>query len=197
MKQVLLTLAIVSALISCNNSKEPALQTDLAVINPAPVTNDYSTDKPANDDISDGGRNKTVVYVTERKPVKIVYRDAPAKASNPMPANLPTAPAIPPVNTQTGVADSTQSSAPIQPGKDDNASINKADTALTQPAVKKKGWNNATKGAVLGGVVGAAGGAIISKKKGAGAIIGGVVGAAGGYIFGRARDKKAASEFTY
>jgi hypothetical protein len=40
------------------------------------------------------------------------------------------------------------------------------------------------------------GGAIISKKKGKGAIIGGVLGAAGGYIIGRKKDKKAAADTT-
>jgi len=43
---------------------------------------------------------------------------------------------------------------------------------------------------VIGGVGGAIGGAIISKKKGTGAVVGGVIGAAGGYIIGRSKDKK-------
>ena len=56
---------------------------------------------------------------------------------------------------------------------------------------KKKGWDNATKGAVIGGAAGAVGGAIISnKKKGLGAVIGGVVGAATGYTIGKDMDKK-------
>lgn len=59
----------------------------------------------------------------------------------------------------------------------------------TVPA-KKEGWNNATKGAVIGGIGGAIGGAILSKKKGKGAIIGGILGAGGGYVLGRAKDKK-------
>jgi outer membrane lipoprotein SlyB len=45
-------------------------------------------------------------------------------------------------------------------------------------------------GAAIGGVAGAVGGAIISKKKGLGAVVGGVVGAAGGYIIGKGMDKK-------
>ena len=58
------------------------------------------------------------------------------------------------------------------------------------PVEKDKGWSNSTKGAVIGGVGGAIGGAILSRKKGKGAIIGGVVGAAGGYILGRKKDKR-------
>jgi len=56
---------------------------------------------------------------------------------------------------------------------------------------KKKGWSSAAKGAVIGGVAGAAGGAVINKRnRAAGAVIGGVVGAAGGYGIGRTIDKK-------
>ena len=65
-------------------------------------------------------------------------------------------------------------------------------TATTPPAEqKKKGWSNKAKGAVIGGVVGAGAGAVISKeKKVQGAIIGGVVGAAAGYGVGAILDKK-------
>jgi hypothetical protein len=54
-------------------------------------------------------------------------------------------------------------------------------TVVNQPATtttaKKKGWSGTAKGAVIGAGVGAATGAIVSKKKGQGAIIGGLVGA--------------------
>ena len=56
---------------------------------------------------------------------------------------------------------------------------------------RKKGWSSAAKGAVIGGVAGAAGGAIINKKnRAAGGIIGGVLGAGAGYGIGRTIDKK-------
>lgn len=54
---------------------------------------------------------------------------------------------------------------------------------------KKKGWSNAAKDAAIGGVGGAVVGAVISKRKGTGAIIGGILGAAGGYILGHKKDK--------
>jgi hypothetical protein len=63
----------------------------------------------------------------------------------------------------------------------------------TAPAAApaKKGWSKTAKGAVIGGVTGAAAGAIINKKnRGAGAVIGGVVGAGAGAIIGNAQDKK-------
>ena len=56
---------------------------------------------------------------------------------------------------------------------------------------KKKGWSKAAKGAVIGGVGGAAAGAILVKKNRAlGAVIGGVVGGGVGYGIGRGMDKK-------
>jgi hypothetical protein len=61
----------------------------------------------------------------------------------------------------------------------------------TAKVEQKKGWSKAAKGAVIGGVVGAAGGAVINKKNRVlGAVIGGVVGAAGGYGIGKGMDKK-------
>jgi len=58
-------------------------------------------------------------------------------------------------------------------------------------ASEKKGWSKAAKGAVIGGVTGAAAGAVINKKnRGVGAVIGGVIGAGGGYVLGRGMDKK-------
>ncbi len=62
-------------------------------------------------------------------------------------------------------------------------------TTTTAPA-KKKGWSKAAKGAVIGAGVGAATGAIISKKKGKGAVIGAIIGSGAGYVIGRDKDKK-------
>lgn len=52
-----------------------------------------------------------------------------------------------------------------------------ATTTTSSTTTKKKGWSSTAKGAVIGAGVGAATGAIISKKKVQGAIIGGVAGA--------------------
>lgn len=60
----------------------------------------------------------------------------------------------------------------------------------SQTAEKKEGWSKAAKGAVIGGVAGAAGGAVINKKnRVVGAVIGAVIGAGGGYVVGRKMDK--------
>lgn len=71
------------------------------------------------------------------------------------------------------------------------ANTNSSASTTTPTTVKKKGWSKAAKGAAIGGVTGAAAGAIISKKnRAAGAVIGGAVGAGVGYGIGRAKDKK-------
>ena len=60
-----------------------------------------------------------------------------------------------------------------------------------KPPAKKKGWSKSAKGADIGGVAGAAGGAIINKKnRVVGGVIGGVLGAGVGYGIGRGMDKK-------
>lgn len=66
-----------------------------------------------------------------------------------------------------------------------------SESSQTAKVEEKKGWSKAAKGAVIGGVAGAAGGAIINKKnRVVGAVVGGVLGAAGGYGVGRTMDKK-------
>ena len=66
-----------------------------------------------------------------------------------------------------------------------------SESAGEAKAAQKKGISKAAKSAVIGGVVGAAGGAIINKdNRVLGAVIGGVIGAGGGYAIGRGMDKK-------
>lgn len=64
-------------------------------------------------------------------------------------------------------------------------------TLPTTSTTQKKGWSNKAKGAVIGGVVGAGTGAIISKdNKWKGGVIGGVLGAGAGYGVGAVLDNK-------
>jgi hypothetical protein len=69
---------------------------------------------------------------------------------------------------------------------------NSNDGIYTPPAeTQKKGWSAKAKGAVIGGVAGAVGGAIINKRNPtAGGVIGGVLGAAAGTGIGAIIDKK-------
>ena len=61
--------------------------------------------------------------------------------------------------------------------------INMADAQVKKKSSRKKG-------AIIGGVAGAATGAAVSKHHVKGAVIGGAVGAGAGYVLGRHRDKK-------
>jgi hypothetical protein len=96
----------------------------------------------------------------------------------------------------TPVARSTRSTKTSTSGSNNNTAASNTGsstttTTTTSNTTKKKGWSSRAKGAVIGGVAGAVGGAVISKhNKGTGAAVGGVVGAAGGYIIGNEVDKK-------
>ncbi|WP_247231294.1 hypothetical protein [Telluribacter sp. SYSU D00476] len=70
-------------------------------------------------------------------------------------------------------------------------SVKTAPVAQTQ---KKKGLHTPAKGAIIGGAVGAATGAIVSKKKVQGAILGGAVGAGAGTVTGILIDKQKAKK---
>ena len=91
--------------------------------------------------------------------------------------------------TSSSTSSSTeQTSAGSSADSGSGSTNNESETAKVE---KKEGWSKAAKGAVIGGVAGAAGGAILTKKnRVAGAVIGGVIGAAGGYGIGRTMDKK-------
>jgi hypothetical protein len=70
------------------------------------------------------------------------------------------------------------------------AATTTAASTTTTTTTEKKGWSSTAKGAVIGAGVGAATGAIISKKKGTGAIIGGLAGAGVGAGTGAIIDGK-------
>jgi len=77
----------------------------------------------------------------------------------------------------------------IEAQKEKVVVVHQQDGTAATPA-KKKGWSATAKGAVIGAGVGAATGAIVSKKKGEGAIIGGLAGAAVGTGTGAVIDSK-------
>jgi hypothetical protein len=77
------------------------------------------------------------------------------------------------------------------PAKKSPVYSNSSESGNTAKSAEKKGISKAAKGAIIGGVGGAAAGAVINKKnRAAGAVIGGVLGAGAGYGIGRSKDKK-------
>ena len=120
---------------------------------------------------------KTIV-IREKAPQQVA---APVQTSQ---AQQQAPESVPPVVATTPSVPTAGQDDPISSGGSETAS------APEKAKVKKPGMNKATEGAIIGGVAGAVGGAIVSKKKGVGAVVGAVAGAAGGYIIGKKLDKK-------
>ncbi len=192
MKNSLLLILIITGLAACNNN--PKFDTGNRDIQLLTDSTAYK-----NNVFSD----TAVITKAEKVPAKISETprivvmtkkqiNIPAKSTVSAPVNTKT-PSVPPVTTPPIVATSPISTTPAGTtvGKGTgNGNSNNGTVATTPQVEKKKGWSKATQGAAIGGVTGAIGGAIISKKKGLGALVGGIVGAAGGYIIGKEMDKK-------
>lgn len=192
---------------ACNNKPATPLKTDLMVLTPRNKIHVYTDEDPTAhknkkatlskiDNVSmavvaNGDTAKKITYATNTVTPK--HRPSIASASPPITHRTPvkdTVAIIQPQPIPSNPNAKTVANTVIDPPP----AVTKPDTISSTPkpviAEKNKGWNNATKGAVIGGVSGAIGGAIISKQKVKGAIIGGVIGAAGGYIFGKSKDDK-------
>jgi hypothetical protein len=113
---------------------------------------------------------------------RTIVKYVPVKTSQSKPASRTNSPSP---SSPTSSSDQTDSGSTAGSGTANSGS------GTSETAEKKEGWSKAAKGAVIGGVAGAAGGAILNKKnRVAGAVIGGVIGAAGGYGVDRTMDKK-------
>ncbi|PBQ34165.1 hypothetical protein CNR22_21125 [Sphingobacteriaceae bacterium] len=104
--------------------------------------------------------------------------------------NIPSVGSQPAINTPK-----TTNNAPAsqpQTNSPSGSTVAPADNStVASTPEKKKGLNNAAKGAIIGLGAGAAAGAIIGKEnRGKGAIIGGVAGAIGGAVGGAVLDKR-------
>lgn len=124
--------------------------------------------------------------VADTQQVETTPAAEPAKESTPAPkkANNSTA-----RSSNAGSGQTTTENA----GADGTTASAGEGTAPATGEVKeeKKGWSKTAKGAVIGGVTGAAAGAVINKKnRGVGAVVGGVTGAAAGAVIGKQMDKK-------
>jgi len=203
MKHILQILATAFLLAACNTQSKPELDTKKDVIvtdTSAMYRSNLSTDtgsatvsKPVPPPVTTTRtitRTRTV-YV-DRTPKAIQRKSIPQAASSGQVTTIPN-----PV-TQT----QPQTNTPIGSGAGTTTQTSGAGTTTTtgagktttvpaaKPVPQDRGMSSATKDAVIGGVGGAIGGAVISKKKGKGALIGGIIGAAGGYIIGRKKDKQ-------
>ena len=184
MKRILPFFSIALVMAACNSTPKldgetvaPAVQQQAQAYNPDTVgLAQFQQWKVQNElaDVSDYQAVQYAAAVPEKKvskaPVRKTTKPAAPVKSNPAPVSS---------------SDNTVSTTNDGAGTISSESGNEAKQA------EKKGWSKAAKGAVIGGVAGAAGGAIINKKNPVvGAVIGGVIGAGGGYAIGRGMDKK-------
>lgn len=189
MKKFLLSISIVTAFAACNTKQEESRDIQLLTDSTAYQSNIYS----------DTSARETQSFIAEPAPqpetkviTKIQKVYVPIKSQQSYPVREP-AVATPPVAAPApaslpGTSTNTDNTA----GNETATTGTNTEGTETAEVQKKKGWSNASKGAVIGAGAGAVGGVILAKKKGAGAIIGGVVGAAGGYVIGKDMDKRKA-----
>jgi len=189
MKNLLLALFVITAFAACKSNSDQNDQTrNIQLLSDSTTYN--------NNVFSDTNKvvkAEEIPAKISEKPRTIVKVKSPAKSptkivtTSPVPdqvTNVPTV-ATPPVVTNPVPAETT-----VDNPSSGTRSAETASTGSETKVQKKKGLNKASQGAIIGGVTGAVGGAIISKKKGMGAVVGGIVGAAGGYIIGKKMDKK-------
>lgn len=188
MKNLLLSFVLLTGLAACNNTdKKDTTERNIQLLRDSTVytNNNMYSDTVANVVVDEPVIEKSVTQkITPKAPKKKVV-SVPAKKEN-------TAPVY--VEKQEEKVEATVATPPINSGSNESTGVGSSDgntASVPGTTQKKKGWDKATTGAVIGGAAGAAGGAIIvSKKKGLGAVVGAVVGAASGYIIGKDMDKK-------
>lgn len=181
MKKLLLPLAIVAVFSACNSKKEEEKRDMLFLSDTSSLSNNTMSDTATITQAAPAPAAPVVQYTAPRpkRSTNTTYKK-PVTVVTPTPE--PTAPVTTVPSTTTGTTPAETGTAGTGTGE-----TGTVDNTTTIPA-KKEGISKAAKGAVIGGVAGAAAGAILGKNA-KGAVIGGVIGAAGGYILGRKKDK--------
>jgi hypothetical protein len=191
MKKLLPILGLALTITACNSvpdqkndtaqSTQPTVLNDttgMAAFNAWKAQNELATVTPVQQP------QQAQAAAPEKTRTIVKYVPVAAKTTRTAPSSSTSAPSPKPAPTQGDAGTSVGS---------DNGTGSGVGTGTNETAKveKKEGWSKAAKGAVIGGVAGAAGGAILNKQnRVVGAVIGGVVGAAGGYGIGRGMDKK-------
>jgi len=194
MKNLLLSVFIITAFAACKS--DPGLSNqnrDIRLLSDSTTYNNNvfsDTNTTAQEEISpEKVSEKPQQAVRIKSAVKRTAKARTAAPTSDQAVVVPPVATASPVSTPPIVAPASTQSTTVDnsPAKGTSQT---ASTGTETKVEKKKGMNKATQGAIIGGVAGAVGGAIISKKKGVGAVIGGIAGAAGGYIIGNKMDKK-------
>jgi hypothetical protein len=146
--------------------------------------NDISTDK---DIIILGDSSKLIPgnTLTDTALLITTNADGTTSAEAVIPGEKKVVPVAPVVRKTTPTKSSSTASSSSSGSGTRSAGTSSGTTSNT---TQKTGISKAAKGAIIGGVGGAAAGAVIGRNA-KGAVIGGAVGAAGGYIIGRKKDR--------
>jgi hypothetical protein len=187
MKNLLLSILIISGLAACKSDpKLDSANRDIQLLTDSTVYNNNTF----SDTAATAHVEKAPLKITE-PPHAVVRTKKSISSKNTVVAPVYSQPSIAPVATTPPVETApVPQTATVGTNTETGADSNSGTVATTPQVEKKKGWSKAAQGAAIGGVSGAVGGAILSKKKGLGAVVGGVIGAAGGYIIGKGMDKK-------
>lgn len=195
MKKLLPILSIAIGLAACNTDAEKIAATNSsAVVQQAPTNTLDTTGFAAFQNMK--ALNELAVMEQPVQEIQMAATpvrkatSAPVRKASKSVASAPKPVSPAPVSTSNDNAGpSSSTGSTVSNGDGDVAgSAGSGDVAQAE---EKKGWSKTAKGAVIGGVTGAAAGAILNKKNRAvGAVIGGVIGAGGGAVIGRQMDKK-------
>lgn len=196
MKRNLLAILIAASLAACNSKENKDVAQELLPLNNSNLykssiltdTAKTVAEKPVEAPVKEVIVYRPVVREIIREKVPVVKQE-----ESTVKTDVPVTGTSENNNTTTGT-ETNNGNAPVVTNTGSGESTNGNDQPVATET-KKKGWSNAAKGAVIGGVGGAVAGAVINgKNRGKGAIIGGVIGAAGGYIFGKSKDKKQSAD---
>ena len=191
MKRLLPILSIAVVMAACNSNPEKIATAYPAATQQAPVN---SIDTAGFAAFQNYKAINELGAVQEPEQQEMIVA-APVKKATPAPVrkaskSVVSKPKPTPASTGNTSGNSGSSGSSVSTGNDDGAVSAGSGDVAQAPAERAK-ISKAAKGAVIGGVAGAAAGAVLNKKNRAvGAVIGGVIGAGGGYVLGRGMDKK-------
>jgi hypothetical protein len=180
MKIRFLTLCLMVSIVACKSKPETAVtqtpQMEASPVNVEPAPAIGAAEIEPEVDPAPRDENKTIVVKKREKGNTQASTVNNASGTNPVVDHSP--------------KDNGTGNAPASGGTAEGASGNAAEAPATETTEKKK-WSGTAKGAVIGGVTGAAAGAVINKKNRAvGAVVGGVIGAGTGAVIGKQAEKK-------
>jgi hypothetical protein len=183
MKRILPFFSIALVMAACNSTPDLNVQNPTAGAQPQAQT--YNPDTVGLSKFQQWKAQNELANVEDYQAVQYAAA-APQKKVAKAPVRKASKPAAP-VRSSSASTETSNSTVSTS----DGAGTISSESGNEAKQTVKKGWSKAAKGAVIGGVVGAAGGAIINKKNPVvGGVIGGVIGAGGGYALGRGMDKK-------